>query len=166
MSQQTDQNSQGRGGTPSRRPRFRLLNRWAMKLVISLGVLALLGGTLLGVAEHHTAQPNFCASCHIMEPYYNTWKQDTHGGRLGVACVDCHYAPGQRTTVNARLRGLSQVTSYFSGRYGKGCPRAHVAPESCMTSACHGNRVFMDKPLQIGTVIFKHSKHLKHTEED
>ena len=35
-----------------------------------------------------------------------------------------------------------------------------------MTSACHGNGIFMDKPLQVGTVSFKHSKHLKHTDQD
>jgi nitrate/TMAO reductase-like tetraheme cytochrome c subunit len=129
-------------------------------------VLALLGGTFVVVAEHQTAQPSFCASCHIMEPYYATWKNDVHGGKHNIACVDCHYAPGERSTVNAKLRGLSQLASYFSGRYGKTRPRAHVAMESCMTSACHGDKAFMDKPLEVGTVTFKHSRHLNHTDAD
>ncbi|MFI5455949.1 MAG: cytochrome c3 family protein [Isosphaerales bacterium] len=166
MSQQPDQNPGVEGGTPPRRRRFRRFRRWLIGFGIGLGVLAVLGGTFIGVAEHYTAQPNFCASCHVMEPYYTTWKQDIHGGRLGIACVDCHYAPGERTTLTAKLRGLSQVTSYFSGRYGKTRPRAHVAVESCMTSACHGDGSFMDKPLQVGTVTFRHSKHLKHTAQD
>ena len=166
MSQQSDQERDGTGGKPPRGPKSRRLSRRLIKVGIGLGALCLLGGAFVGVAEHHTAQPSFCASCHVMEPYYATWKADTHGGRLNVACVDCHYAPGERTTFAAKLRGLSQVASYFSGRYGKTRPRAHVAPESCMTAACHGDGKFMDKPLQVGTVSFLHSKHLKHTDQD
>ena len=128
--------------------------------------IVVLGVVMLGAAEYYTAKPNFCASCHIMEPYYESWKKDAHGGHFNVACVDCHYAPGERTTINAKLRGLSQVVSYFSGRYGQTRPRAYVAQESCMTSNCHGDGQFMDKPLKIGTVEFKHSKHLKHSEGD
>ncbi len=96
-----------------------------------------------------------------MEPYYETWTADLHGGTLDVACVDCHYAPGERTTVKAKFRGLSQLASYFSGRYGATRPRAHVSDKSCMTARCHGNQEFMDKPLQIGTVSFTHANHLK-----
>jgi nitrate/TMAO reductase-like tetraheme cytochrome c subunit len=125
-----------------------------------------LGGAVVGVGEYYTAQPNFCASCHIMEPYYASWSEDVHGGKLGIACVDCHYAPGERTTVNAKLRGLSQVTSYFSGRYGKTRPRAHVVQESCLTSNCHGDGRFRDTPLQIGNVRFVHSNHLMRTDRD
>jgi nitrate/TMAO reductase-like tetraheme cytochrome c subunit len=166
MSQEPDQKPGGESETPPRPRRFRRLRRWLIGIGIGIVVMILLGGTFVGVAEHYTAQPNFCASCHIMEPYYASWKQDTHGGRLGVACVDCHYAPGERTTLGARLRGLSQVTSYISGRYGKTRPRAHVAPESCMTSACHGDRSFMNKPLEVGTVTFVHAKHLMHTAQN
>jgi nitrate/TMAO reductase-like tetraheme cytochrome c subunit len=165
MSQQPDQKPDGEVA-PRGPYRPRRIRRWIIRFGIVLGVAVVLGGTLIGLAEHHTAQPNFCASCHVMEPYYATWKQDTHGAHLGVACVDCHYAPGERTTVTAKLRGLSQVASYFSGRYGKTRPRAHVAPESCTTSACHGNGIFMDKPLQVGTVTFRHSRHLKRTAQD
>ncbi len=80
-------------GQPLRAGKFRSLKRWIMGLGVGVVVLALLGGTMVGVAEHYTAQPNFCASCHIMGPYYATWKKDPHGGRLHIACVECHYAP-------------------------------------------------------------------------
>ena len=166
MSQEPDQKPGDESGAPQRPRRFHRLGRWLVGIGIGLVVMTLLGGTFVGVAEHYTAKPIFCASCHIMEPYYASWKQDTHGGRLNVACVDCHYAPGERTTVRAKLRGLSQVASYVSGRYGSTRPRAHVAPESCMTSACHGDRSFMTKPLEVGTVTFVHAKHLMHTAQD
>jgi hypothetical protein len=96
-----------------------------------------------------------------MEPYYDTWEADVHGAKLEVACVECHYAPGERTTINSKFRGLSQVASYFSGRYGAGRPRAYVSNLSCLTSACHGDLRFMDKPLLIGNVKFVHANHLE-----
>jgi nitrate/TMAO reductase-like tetraheme cytochrome c subunit len=139
----------------------RRIKRWSIGLAIALCVLTLLGATLVGVAEHHTSQPQFCASCHIMEPYYGSWQADLHGGKLDVACVECHYAPGEQTTLNAKLRGLSQVASYVSGRYGATRPRAHVSNDSCLTSKCHGDLKFMDKSIQLGTVRFTHAKHLQ-----
>src|SRR5262245_16565692 len=140
--------------------------RWVKRL--SLTILGLLVGSaaLLGVAEHETAKPDFCGSCHIMDPYHESWEADMHGGKLEVACVDCHYAPGERTTIKAKLRGLSQVASYVSGRYGATRPRAHVSNDSCMTSKCHGDQKFMDKSIRLGTVQFTHAKHLKRSTDD
>jgi nitrate/TMAO reductase-like tetraheme cytochrome c subunit len=143
-------------------PRRRRLRRWLKRLTIIaiVGIVLVVGVVLY--AEHRTSQPSFCGSCHIMEPYYASWKDDLHGDRLGVACVDCHYAPGERTTVKAKLRGLSQVFSYISGRYGSTRPRAHVSNLSCMTGECHGDGKFMDKQISLGTVTFVHAKHLKY----
>jgi predicted CXXCH cytochrome family protein len=166
MSQQPEQSPGPEGGTTPPQRRTLRLRRWLVRLGIVLVALTVAGGAIVGVGEHYTAQPNFCASCHIMEPYYASWKEDVHGGKLGIACVDCHYAPGERTTINAKLRGLSQVASYFSGRYGKTRPRAHVAQESCLTSNCHGDGRFLDTPLMIGTVKFVHSNHLLRSARD
>jgi len=141
------------------------IRRWSLRVGIVLGVLVLLGVSLLGYAEHRTSQANFCGSCHIMEPYYASWKGDLHGSKLDIACVECHYAPGERTTINAKLRGLSQVASYFSGRYGATRPRAHVSNQSCLTAKCHGDLAFMDKMIDIGTVKFTHATHLQLKQE-
>lgn len=164
MNESTVQGAEGGEDTqPPQRPRR--MRKWLLGAALLTGMIAVLGVALVGVAEHYTAQPQFCASCHIMEPYYASWENDPHGGKANVACVDCHYAPGERNTINAKLRGLSQVASYFSGRFGATRPRAHVAPESCLTSACHGDEAFMEKPLQIGTVTFRHAIHLRSDPE-
>ncbi len=113
-------------------------------------VMAVLGGAGMGGAEYYTAQPNFCGSCHVMDPYYKSWQSDKHGALLDVRCVDCHYAPGEHHTFMAKFRGLSQAASYFSGRSGASRPRAHVADASCLTSKCHGNDDHMTKELFIG----------------
>ena len=139
--------------------------RWLKRLAITSGVLLLLGGALLALAEYQTSKPEFCGSCHVMKPYYESWQADLHGGK-GVACIECHYAPGERTTIGAKLRGLSQVSSYVSGRYGKSRPRAHVDNQSCLTSNCHGDKRFMDKEIPLtSTVKFVHAKHLRLDKE-
>lgn len=161
MSDQNASSSPQQESTPPAAPppsRLRsFLIRWAKRL----GILAALVIVGLVVAEHQTSKPEFCASCHIMQPYYETWQADVHGSsKLGIACVECHYAPGEKTTLKAKMRGLSQLVSYFSGRYGKGRPRAFVDNMSCMTSNCHGDNRFMDKELTMGSVRFSHAKHL------
>jgi len=148
----------------AKKPRS-FVRRWSLRMGIVLGVLLVLGVALLGYAEHRTSQANFCGSCHVMEPYYASWKEDLHGSKLDIACVECHYAPGERTTINAKLRGLSQVASYFSGRYGATRPRAHVSNDSCMTAKCHGDQRFMDKTIELGSVRFTHAAHLKLNQE-
>jgi hypothetical protein len=101
-----------------------------------------------------------------MHPYYEGWSADVHASADARAiCVECHYAPGQQHTLMAKFRGLSQVASYFTGRYGASRPRAHVASESCMTSNCHGDQKFMDKVLELGNVKFTHAKHLDPNSE-
>lgn len=135
--------------------------RWLKRLGITFAIVLVVTIVLLIVADHQTSKPEFCGSCHIMKSYYESWHADVHGGKLEVACVDCHYAPGERTTLLSKMRGLSQVTSYMSGRYGASRPRAHVDNRSCMTSKCHGDMAFMDKELSLGTVKFTHAKHLQ-----
>lgn len=152
---------------------------WTAGAVLLGGLMFLAVG--VGGAEYYTSRPTFCGSCHVMDPYYTSWSHDIHGRKFGVLCVDCHYAPGERFTIKAKFKGLSQVTSYFSGRYGAGRPRAHVADSSCLTSGCHGDMEFMGKMLTIGeprkemrlmgaeqievtrtpTVHFFHEKHLR-----
>lgn len=147
------------------KPKWPTWKRWLFGVAACFVGASILGGGAVGIAEHHTSQPDFCASCHIMGPYYDTWHDDIHGSKLDIACVECHYAPGERTTLKAKFRGLSQAASYFSGRYGSSRPRAHVSNASCMTAKCHGDERFMDKELTLGTVTFTHSQHLNPLDE-
>lgn len=152
---------------------------WRKRLLVAAGTLVLLGGLSMGGAEIYTARPAFCRSCHVMESYWQSWNRDIHGSKLGARCVDCHYAPGERQTIHAKFKGLSQATSYFSGRWGASRPRAHVSDASCLVSSCHGDGKYVDKKLPIGetrteerivagtttkvqrtpTVVFMHTKH-------
>lgn len=152
--------------------RFRLL-RWARRrwwVVILILLIVLLG--LVSAAEYVTSRPGFCANCHNMTPYYDSWVEDAHS-KKGIICVDCHYAPGELHTLKAKLRGLSQVTSYLGGSLGGSRLRAHVDSASCMTSDCHPPGSFETKPLTFPKPLpgsdehnssllkpFTHEKHL------
>ena len=41
-----------------------------------------------------TNKPKFCASCHEMQPFVDTWNRGIHGmadrGIMKAKCVDCH----------------------------------------------------------------------------
>lgn len=127
--------------------------KWAARLrVLGLFMLVfmVMGAVGIGGAEYYTGRPDFCGSCHVMDPYYESWSADIHGSKLGVRCIDCHYAPGERHTFMAKFRGLSQAASYFSGRSGGSRPRAHVNDASCLTSKCHGDGAFRTVKLPIG----------------
>ncbi len=151
--------------------------RW---IGLCLSILLVAMAMSVGGAEYYTARPDFCGSCHIMDPYYKSWSKDEHGAKLGIWCVECHYAPGEHHTFMAKFRGLSQAASYFSGRAGGSRPRARVNDASCMLSKCHGDNEHLNKTLLIGerrmekriiagvetevqrtpTVHFVHAKHL------
>lgn len=163
--------STGRKGRPRRLAR-------TIAIVLLTGLI--LGAVSIGGAEYYTSRPDFCGTCHIMDPYYESWSNDKHGAKLDVWCVECHYAPGEQHTIGAKFKGLSQLASYFSGRYGAGRPRAHVDDASCMRSKCHGDGAHIEKSILIGdprlekrivsghetevqrspTVRFVHAKHL------
>jgi|GEM_PF-5363019 nitrate/TMAO reductase-like tetraheme cytochrome c subunit len=119
---------------------------------VVLIVVAILLGTGFGVGEYATSRPSFCGSCHVMESYYDSWEHDVHS-KEGVLCVDCHYAPGQKTTIAAKLRGLSQLSRYVAGAFGETRPRGHVSSDSCATSECHPSGSFETNELTLNSHV-------------
>jgi cytochrome c nitrite reductase small subunit len=60
--------------------------------------LAILVVLASGFMMDTTNKDVFCASCHIMEPFQESWKQSVHGGNnpqgFAAQCVDCHLPHG------------------------------------------------------------------------
>jgi nitrate/TMAO reductase-like tetraheme cytochrome c subunit len=75
------------------------LHGWRRWLIASVLVFI---GLSIGSVEY-TSRSDFCNSCHIMEPYYDSWKQGAH---KDVACVKCHISPGVENFLVAKLNGL------------------------------------------------------------
>jgi cytochrome c nitrite reductase small subunit len=62
-------------------------------IAVLLVVVALGGVGAVGLWQYHE-QPEFCGTCHIMDPYLESWQALDYGAAAhaeqGVACLDCH----------------------------------------------------------------------------
>lgn len=100
-----------------------------------------------------SSTPQFCGTCHIMKPYYASWKHSKHNK---IACVECHISPGITAEVRKKFEALSMVAKYFTGTWGTK-PWAEVSDEACLR--CHQRRLLEGK-VQFHDVTFDHRPHL------
>jgi nitrate/TMAO reductase-like tetraheme cytochrome c subunit len=136
--------------------------KWGWLLIVVL--LGMVGSA--SFAEY-SMKPDFCRSCHLMEPYYQAWHNSTH---KNVPCVDCHFEPGLENTLKGKWQASSQAVKYITQTYGSK-PHAEVYDTSCMRSGCHEKRLLEGKVNwdvtsvtgQKVTIKFDHTPHL--TEE-
>ncbi len=143
--------------------RLRFLNvaptKWGWVLVVLF-----IGMAGMGAMGEYSMQPDFCRSCHIMEPYYTAWHQSTH---QNVPCVDCHFAPGVENTLWGKFQASSQAVKYITRTYGSK-PHAEIQDASCLREGCHEKRLLLGKvnwtvKIEDGnevTIKFDHTPHL------
>lgn len=149
-------------GLRRREGRFLRIGLTLWGWVLMIGVV-LMGG-MAGFAEY-SMQPDFCRSCHIMEPYYEAWHQSSH---KGVACPLCHFEPGAGNAIYGKFQASSQAVKYITHTYGSK-PYAEIRDASCMREECHSKRLLEGKvnwtvPTEGGhtvTIHFDHTPHLK-----
>ncbi|MFQ5843808.1 MAG: cytochrome c3 family protein [Planctomycetota bacterium] len=126
----------------------------ALSPIVIAAVVSVGGGGTYVVLEV-TTRPQFCTTCHIMEPYYESWKSSSH---RDVTCVDCHYEPGLLETFEGKFKALSQLAKYVTGTEGTK-PWAEVSDSSCMRSGCHSERL-LEGEVSFGRIRFDHRPHL------
>lgn len=128
-------------------------------------LLVLVGGAGAAGFAEYSMQPEFCRSCHLMEPYFQAWHQSTH---KDVPCADCHFEPGLANTLKGKWQASSQAVKYITETYGSK-PHAEIRDTSCMRSGCHEQRVLQGKvnwtiKSSTGediTIRFDHTPHLQ-----
>ena len=138
--------------------------------------LKILGGVLIGFVivsaaslfsiESYTARSDFCGtSCHIMKEPYLSWQNSKHGEE-GIACVTCHYAPGEKFTIRAKFKGLGQLFTYLSTDEKEVRKRPHVDDRSCLQAGCHTKDQYAQKVIKYTErVSFTHKIHEEKTIE-
>jgi nitrate/TMAO reductase-like tetraheme cytochrome c subunit len=119
----------------------------AATLAAGLGIVAML------VSLQLSSTPTFCGTCHIMKPYYQSWKHSSHNR---IACVECHISPGIGAEARKKFEALSMVAKYFTGTYGTK-PWAEVDDAACLR--CHERRLLQGMVVFQG-VQFDHTPHL------
>ena len=122
-------------------------------LILAAGLAAGLALVAMGTAMEVSSQPKFCGSCHIMQPYYESWTESSH---RNIACVDCHIPPGVTAALRKKYEAVSMVARYFTGTYGTN-PWAEIDDASCLN--CHQRRLLAGREL-FGDVLFDHAAHL------
>lgn len=121
-----------------------------------LGFLGILGLIFsVGMFEFSTS-PYFCASCHIMKPYYQAWKTSSHNH---VPCVDCHYPPEVREKMILKVQALTQVVKYVTRTYSSK-PYAEIDDSSCLRGGCHETRLLQGQVTFKRGIKFDHKPHL------
>ncbi len=120
--------------------------------VAALVFLAVAGAGMLSYTEN----PNFCVTCHVMRPYYDSWRTSSHNF---VACIECHYTPGMRAHIKTKFEALVQVIRYINGTYDPNF-YAEIDDESCLRSGCHETRLLQGKVAYKEGITFDHKGHL------
>lgn len=109
-----------------------------------------------------TSTPQFCSTCHEIQPAYNAWRTSTHvNNKEGVVadCMDCHL-PAPHDTVDffytKTVHGVKDVVSHFTGgaeSYDRAEMRelAYKNIKNAQCQKCHRNLLGM--PTNRGAVM-------------
>jgi nitrate/TMAO reductase-like tetraheme cytochrome c subunit len=131
------------------------LSRLARVLIpVAILTIILLAVTTVGFVEY-SGRPSFCKTCHIMQPYYDSWASSSH---RDVPCIKCHYAPGIKAEAMGKLQAANQVVKYVTGAYGIK-PWAEIDDAACLRSGCHSERK-VEGVVTFKGVRFDHTSHL------
>jgi len=109
-------------------------------LILACLVVFLLSSAAWAAA--YTSRSEFCATCHEMDPMYQSWQTSSH---KNVACEDCHAEPGVKGTVKTKAKGLKEL--YLHVTSSKIQPKASEKDINCYN--CHQDKVKLnaDKAL-------------------
>lgn len=87
-----------------------------------------------GWSAAYTSRSEFCATCHEMDPMYQSWQTSAH---KNVACEDCHAEPGALGFVKTKAKGMREV--YVHVTSSKIEPKAKDHDINCYN--CHQDKV-------------------------
>jgi nitrate/TMAO reductase-like tetraheme cytochrome c subunit len=124
----------------------------AAAVVFTFAALLILFTAMAGV---YTSRPEFCRSCHNMEPYYASWQESSH---REVSCIKCHFPPGAGEKVRGKMLGLVQLAKYVTRSEGPR-PVAEIPDASCLRSGCHETRLLSGR-VNFRGISFDHRPHL------
>jgi len=131
-------------------------NKKKIKKIIIFSSIGFILVFLIGSVEY-TSHSGFCNSCHYMKPFYQSWKTSSHSH---IECSTCHYAPGARSKIRAKIEGIMQVGRYWTKLYLKSKPWAEIPDESCLRTGCHDKRLLEGK-VKFKKVAFDHKIHFE-----
>ncbi len=124
---------------------------------VLLGVVLIGGVGAIGLWNYHE-QPQFCATCHIMDPYLESWQDSDYGAYAhavdDVACLDCH----EPTTEQQ----VHEVVVYMQGDFTVPLQEREFGNEFCFDCHLPNEHTTYEKVIQLttGFELNPHSSHL------
>lgn len=115
---------------PGKGLRERLFNKKTLVIIaIAIVVIGAGGGMFLVKASD---SPAFCATCHIMKPYYESWNQGNllaHKHAAKVTCHQCH-----ESSISTQVQ---EGIKFITGDYNTPIDKLQVSKEFCLK--CHSD---------------------------
>lgn len=130
------------------------MNKKKKKRIIILSIIGFFFVFFIASIEY-TSHSHFCSSCHYMKPFYRSWETSSHSH---IECNVCHYPPGVRSKIRAKIEGILQVGRYWTKLYLKSKPWAEIPDESCLREGCHEKRL-LEGRVKFKKVVFDHKIH-------
>lgn len=135
-----------------------VIKKWILKyrLIIVIMLIVLISTVVSEKALEITENPAFCGkNCHIMMPYYDSWRTSSHND---VRCVECHYEPGTIGHIKGKINGLMELYKYETTVEEHSWKlNARVMDENCLI--CHEKRILLSD-INFRGVNFSHRNHL------
>ncbi|AEH46066.1 NapC/NirT cytochrome c domain protein [Thermodesulfatator indicus DSM 15286] len=139
------------------------MNKSSLILGIIVGIVVAAFGSLIAASKIVSSnEVKFCASCHPMKTFYETWEASVHGpaqkGAMKAKCADCHLPHDGFTNylitkmkagLNdylANMQGKGSTPQYWLERWAKQGADKHVYESSCRK--CHQELVAPGIPLK------------------
>jgi len=111
-----------------------MLGRRGIIVVAVAGIVIAGGAGSFALWEYHE-EPQFCATCHIMQPYLDSWQGSDLGAgahaEYDVECLDCH-VPTLQQQVN-------EFVVYVQGDYDVPLRELKYPKEECLQCHEHGS---------------------------
>ncbi len=132
-----------------------LRNNWKGFLIFC-GVVAVVGLAGVFLLLEATASPKFCASCHNMQVYIESWQESTH---RNVNCITCHFEPGFTNMLKGKWKAQMHVWMKLTGT-APPKPHTQVSDASCLQEGCHSSKALSEETIKFKGVRFSHGTHL------
>lgn len=114
--------------------RLTMAKKWMVLPVVLLVVMVLGGVGAVPFWQYHE-RPQFCVTCHIMDPYLASWEASDFGAheheQADVVCLDCHEPTLQEQ--------VHEVVVYVQGDYETPLPELKYPMEDCLECHEHGS---------------------------
>lgn len=111
--------------------RERFFNKKVLLIIAAL-IVVIGAGAGVGLVKA-SDNPAFCSTCHIMKPYYESWKSSTllasKHAKAGVTCHDCHKA--------SFTTQVEEGVKYITGDYTTPLKKREFPKEFCLK--CHND---------------------------